>query len=263
MTRVMSLVTGLVLATSCVREGKQVGSEAGDDATSDPTSTSTSTSDPTSTSDSTSTSTADEDSGSTSSGDGDPEPACGDGQLDAGEECDDGNLDDSDGCSIACETTPSCAGQFFCDATPESCPLAAQVNADIQGMTPLGPFSGTFAAISGALAFGELGTMVILPEYIDGDLCGSSPQLILTLAEVQQVAMYMFEAPVRYDDGQGNFVDSIAAVTVHECCNLLDSCWCENPNPYWIDVLIEGEGWSLFGTAAPNCCRSHSMDEGA
>jgi cysteine-rich repeat protein len=259
MNRVVSLATGfvlassLVLATSCVREGNEVGSEASADASSAGTSTSAGIS----------TSTADEDSGSTSSGDGDPEPACGDGKLDEGEACDDGNADEDDGCSSACEITPSCAGQLFCDATPETCPLAAQVNADVQGMTPLGPFSGTFVAFSGALVFGELGTMVILPEYLEGDLCDSSPRLVLTLGEVQREPAYMIDAPVRYYDGQGDFVDSVATVTVHECCNFLDFCWCESPDPYWIDVLIEGEGWSLSGMAAPNCCRSYSIDEGA
>lgn len=37
---------------------------------------------------------------------GEPEPACGDGQLDPGEACDDGNADESDGCTSACEIGP-------------------------------------------------------------------------------------------------------------------------------------------------------------
>lgn len=36
--------------------------------------------------------------------DPEPEPACGDGNLDPGEECDDGNTVDGDGCSGVCET---------------------------------------------------------------------------------------------------------------------------------------------------------------
>jgi cysteine-rich repeat protein len=40
-----------------------------------------------------------------------PEPECGDGNVDEGEECDDGNNEDGDGCSATCETEepgPSC-----------------------------------------------------------------------------------------------------------------------------------------------------------
>lgn len=281
MRRLRPSIVILALVISCVGEGKEVANEASDGATS--------------TSDPTSTETAGEESGSESSGDGEPEPACGDGQLDAGEECDDGNLDDSDACTAAClnaqcgdghvhvgteacddgnadeddscsstcEITPSCAGANFCEETPATCPLSAQVNADVQGMTPLGPFSGTFVAISGALALGQLGTMVILPEYVEGDLCAAPPRLVLALGEAQQVPMYMMDAPVRYYDGQGAFVDGIATVTVHECCKQINFCDCSSPDPYWIDVVVEGDGWSLSGTATPNCCRSYSIDEAA
>lgn len=36
----------------------------------------------------------------------DPEPMCGDGTVDEGEECDDGNEDDHDGCTTACTKDP-------------------------------------------------------------------------------------------------------------------------------------------------------------
>ncbi len=40
---------------------------------------------------------------STSTTTGDPDPVCGDGTVDDGEECDDGNTDDGDGCTAECK----------------------------------------------------------------------------------------------------------------------------------------------------------------
>jgi cysteine-rich repeat protein len=49
-----------------------------------------------------------------------PPPCCGDGNLDAGEECDDGNTIDGDGCSATCTTeTPPCCGDGNLDAGEE------------------------------------------------------------------------------------------------------------------------------------------------
>ena len=219
--------------------------------------------------------------------------SCGDGVLDRGEECDDGNWEDDDactnhctvarcgdgiiqtdveacddwnnkdgdGCSSTCALVPSCIREY-CEPTPETCPLAAQNNANIQGITPLGAFTGTFAAFSGELLFDTLGEMVVLPAYQDGDLCTSPPRLEIALGVVKRVPVYVAEVPVRFHDGEGGQVDTVAEMTVHECCKSLFYCYCKNSNPFWIELVIEGDGWSLGGTALPNCCRSRT-DGGA
>ncbi len=254
----ITIPSGCVLSSS---SSSGSGDEASDAATEGATSTS---QDSTDTSTDTSTDMGlDEASDATSMTDG-PGPVCGDGNVDPGEACDDGNADEQDGCSSMCEILASCPGLgSFCEATPESCPPSAQVNAAVEGETPLGPFTGTFVAFSGAFALGDLGTMVILPEYVDGDLCESPPRLLLALGPAVPGPSYAIEVPARFHDGQGAYVDAVAAVTVHACCEMLWFCSCASPDPYWIDLVIEGEGWSLAGTATPNCCRSYSIDEAA
>jgi cysteine-rich repeat protein len=49
-----------------------------------------------------------------------PEPYCGDGNVDPGEECDDGNTDNGDGCSATCEIEKApCCGDGYLDAGEE------------------------------------------------------------------------------------------------------------------------------------------------
>lgn len=150
----------------------------------------------------------------------------------------------------------------FCQAN-EHCTPEARQNATITGTTPLGDFTGTFAAASSAIAFGELGRLVVVPEYLDGSLCEAQPRLVLDLGAIGDGETFVVEAPARYIAADGQFVDATAEVTVHHCCDFLWFCQCANPAPFDVEVSIQGDGWSLAGAAAPNCCRSHSVDEAA
>src|SRR6185436_1304820 len=42
--------------------------------------------------------------------------ACGNGQLDSGEDCDDGNTSDCDGCSASCRVETGCGDGITCGA---------------------------------------------------------------------------------------------------------------------------------------------------
>lgn len=152
---------------------------------------------------------------------------------------------------------------MFCEEDARHCPLEARINAAVTGTTPLGEFTGTFAAFSGALAFGELGTLVVVPEYLDGDLCGDTSRLVLELGPIGVGDSFVVQAPARHVDAGGQFVDTIAEVTVEHCCELMWFCWCQSSTPFDLTISIQAEGWSLTGTAAPNCCRSYSIDEAA
>ena len=190
--------------------------------------------------------------------------ACGDGQLDPGEECDDGDLEEGPypGCSEQCKRLATCPGDL-CAPQEEYCTAEARVNATIEGMTPLGPFSGTFAAYSGASIAEDLGTMVIVPAYDDGDFCESGPRLLIVLGSYQWEPLFTVQAPVRYIDGEGVAVETYGQLTVHECCEVKWFCDCKSDTPFWIELEVEGQGWSLSGSAKPNCCRSFSLDEAA
>lgn len=152
-----------------------------------------------------------------------------------------------------------------CEHDDSHCPLAAQVNAAVAGMTPLGAFDGTFAAFNGALVLGWLGTLVVVPEYSDGPICELGPRLLLDLGPVEWEAgeSFVVEAPARFTDAGGVSVDTVAQVQVKHCCNQLWFCSCQSDKPFDVEISITAEGWSLTGTAAPNCCRSFSIDEAA
>ena len=151
----------------------------------------------------------------------------------------------------------------FCETDPQHCPLEARVNATITGTTPLGPFTGTFAAFSGAIAFGDLGTLVVVPEYTDGDLCEPQPRLIFDLGPLTGDAAFVVQAPVRHVIDGGQFVDAVAEVHIDNCCQVLWFCECASATPFTASISIQADGWSLSGTVAPNCCRSRSVDEAA
>jgi hypothetical protein len=153
-----------------------------------------------------------------------------------------------------CQSANRCEENEHC--TPE-----ARQNADIAGETPLGPFKGTFAFASAAIAFGDLGNVYVLPEYMT-DLCAAAPMLVIQLGYTQGQGG-TFEAPVAIDDGQGQLVQTTATVHVGACCNIMWFCDCESPSPYELEITVTGDGWSLAGTARPNCCRSYSIDEAA
>jgi cysteine-rich repeat protein len=73
-----------------------------------------------------------------------PEPFCGDGTVDAGEECDDGNNADGDGCSANCtvEPPPKDCGDGALDAG-EECDDGNNVNGDgCSAVCTLEPFCG-------------------------------------------------------------------------------------------------------------------------
>jgi hypothetical protein len=153
-----------------------------------------------------------------------------------------------------CQSANRCEENEHC--TPE-----ARQNADIAGETPRGPFKGTFAFASAAIAFGDLGNVYVLPEYMT-DLCAAAPMLVIQLGYTQGQGG-TFEAPVAIDDGQGQLVQTTATVHVGACCNIMWFCDCESPSPYELEITVTGDGWSLAGTARPNCCRSYSIDEAA
>jgi len=57
-----------------------------------------------------------------------PEPGCGDGEIDVGEECDDGNADNTDACTSACKNAVCSDG--FAQAGTEECDDANAVDTD-------------------------------------------------------------------------------------------------------------------------------------
>ncbi len=167
-------------------------------------------------------------------------------------------IDTSTGSTTGDHELLACEGANRCEEN-EHCTPEARLNADISGDTPLGPFKGTFAFASAAIAFGDLGNVYILPEYTT-DLCAAAPMLLIELGETEDGS---FEAPIAIDDGQGQLVQTTATVHISACCSTMWFCECENPSPYELEITVVGDGWSLAGTARPNCCRSHSIDEAA
>jgi hypothetical protein len=167
-------------------------------------------------------------------------------------------IDTSTGSTTGDHELLACEGANRCEEN-EHCTPEARLNADIAGDTPLGPFKGTFAFASAAIAFGDLGNVYILPEYTT-DLCAAAPMLLIELGETEDGS---FEAPIAIDDGQGQLVQTTATVHISACCSTMWFCECENPSPYELEITVVGDGWSLAGTARPNCCRSHSIDEAA
>ena len=92
------------------------------------------------------------------------------------------------------------------------------------------------------------------------DLCAAAPMLVIQLGYTGGGQGGTFEAPVAIDDGQGPIVQTTATVHVGACCKELGFCGCESASPYELEITVAGDGWSLAGTARPNCCRSLSID---
>lgn len=153
-----------------------------------------------------------------------------------------------------CELYGTCEENRHC--TPE-----ARVNAEVAGDTPLGAFAGTFAYSSSAIAFGDLGTVTILPEYRT-DLCAPTPKLVLELGDASGEDFEVVR-PVVFDDGAGATAEGTATVHVMNCCDILWFCDCDNPSPFRVEFTVASDGWSITGAATPNCCRSYSIDEAA
>lgn len=154
-----------------------------------------------------------------------------------------------------CDFPGVCGESRHC--TPE-----ARVNADIAGTTPLGPFAGSFVYVSAALALGDLGTAFVVPAYAL-DVCEVKPVLQIELGSRGDGADYEIAAPVRFEDAMGQVVEAVGTVHVKNCCNELWFCDCHHPSPYELEVSVVADGWSIAGTARPNCCRSYSIDEAA
>ena len=148
-----------------------------------------------------------------------------------------------------------------CDEN-EHCTPEARLNADIVGDTPLGPFKGTFAFANAAIAFSSLGALYVVPEY-QTDICAAGPMLLIELGYHQEIGEFDIEVPIAVDDGQGQTVQTTATVHVDNCCEIMWFCDCDSASPYRIEISVAGDGWSLAGTARPNCCRTHSIDEAA
>ena len=186
---------------------------------------------------------------------GEPTPASSSGPTTSASTSDDIDTDATTG-----EDAWLCNG-FTCEEN-EHCTPEARVNADITGTTPLGAFAGTFAFASAALAFGELGTVHVLPEYTT-DICAAAPMLRIEFEYGTSEGDFMAGATISIDDGAGQLVQTTTTVHVGNCCQTLWFCDCDNPLPYELELDVAGEGWSLTGTARPNCCRSYSIDEAA
>lgn len=148
-----------------------------------------------------------------------------------------------------------------CDES-EHCTPEARQNADITGTTPLGPFSGTFAFASAALAFSELGVVRVIPTY-GANICIAAPMLRIEFVSGTTDGDFLTEASISIEDSEGQVVQTTATVQIRNCCQFLWFCECQNPAPYEIEIDVAGDGWSLAGTARPNCCRSYSIDEAA
>jgi hypothetical protein len=165
---------------------------------------------------------------------------------------------DSTGGTTGAEPSP-CFSE--CDEN-EHCTPEARLNAAIAGDTPLGPFKGTFAFANAAIAFSSLGVLYVVPEY-QTDICAAGPMLVIELGYHQETGEFDIEAPIAVDDGQGQVVQTTASVHVDSCCEIMWFCDCNSASPYGIEISVAGDGWSLAGTARPNCCRTYSIDEAA
>lgn len=144
----------------------------------------------------------------------------------------------------------------------EHCTPEARVNADITGTTPLGPFEGTFAFASAAIAFAELGIVRVIPKY-GANICIAAPMLRIAFVPGTSDGDFLAEATISITDQEGQVVETTATVQVRNCCQFLYFCACNDSSPYELELDLAGDGWSLTGTARPNCCRSYSVDEGA
>lgn len=179
-------------------------------------------------------------------------PHCGDAVLqEAHESCEHashGNL-----CDPLCELR-DCAGLSLRDPTEASCPPEAQVNAAISGATPVGEFSGTFAAQSWGY-YGSYWIILVAETYQPQGLC--EPQSYLLIAGDAAIP----EAPGEVDAhvlvsiaGEVALATGTLAVLADDYKKIDASPECAGSTS--LTISVEGDGWSLGGAAQTTCCRS-------
>lgn len=214
--------------------------------------------------------------------------ACGDGYPYYGVEvCDDGVNDGSyDGCAPDCAALgPSCGdgvvqeGYETCEsvyygnvcnyidctiieclqiplfpASPESCPPDVQINAEVSGETPLGPFSGTFAAQS----FGDEFSgryLLVTSAFVDESLCEAGAHLLIAFDDpgAHDLGTYPVHVLV-FMNGELAHAEGSVDLKGESYLKADVDGWCEGSST--LEIAVEGDGWSLAGTAEPGCCYS-------
>lgn len=165
-------------------------------------------------------------------------------------------FDPGDGSTSGDTTTgePAPCGPL-CEATRETCPLAAQTNASVAGETPMGAFSATFAVQSLPNVFGPHIYMLLLPAYSDGELCVRTPQLRLTLPGPCWEAEPELAAPIELVVGDEVIAATTALLHNYQCTWWGFQCSaCEGHLAF--DLEVDADGWSLGGSVDAGCCRS-------
>ncbi len=178
-----------------------------------------------------------------------------------GPRCNDGEIqEEHEACEISshgqlcrwdCMLT-ECAWLPMIDPTAETCPPEAQINANISGDTPLGPFVGTFAAQTIDLT--DARVIVVTPAFAGDSLCGG-PHLLIA-----------FDDPFGETPGDrpvhilavADGAIAVTAATMHlasdDYVNIDADSNCMGSTVLELDVV--GDGWSLSGTAEAGCCWS-------
>ncbi len=182
-------------------------------------------------------------------------PRCGDGVLqEEHETCEDdlhGRL-----CTVGCELA-ECSTLDLVQPDDELCAPEAQTNAEVAGVTPLGPFTGVFAAQ--AWDDYDSSPVLIVTAYDPEDLCQAHSYLLIAAVERGDDLPKTVAAQVLVA------IDGEIATTTGTLTLLSDDytnpdagpeCWGSTA----FEIEVEGEGWSLSGSAEPGCCwSSHNL----
>ncbi len=148
----------------------------------------------------------------------------------------------------------SCAGGLvFCDECEEDCPPEAQVNANVTGETPLGPFASTFAVSSIPTIYGDSSYVNLIPGYSTGDLCAITPRLSLQLPLLCWFDEPMV-VPVQLFGPDDEMFATTATLSNYDCN--WSGFGCFSTGHVAFDLEIQGPGWSVTGTVDAGTCRA-------
>ena len=179
-------------------------------------------------------------------------PYCGDGVLQEEHEACEvelvGGL-----CYLGCELVECSTLDIF--PTPdEYCTPEAQANATVEGMTPLGSFKGTFAAQFWQ-HYDNYRRFLIVQSYDAIDLCQQSSYLIVVEDEKIIGPPGTVNAFVLASLG-GEIALTTAALTMlnDDYFNPDGGPGCDGSSTF--ELKVDGDGWSLGGSAEAGCCWS-------
>ena len=157
-----------------------------------------------------------------------PEPACGNGYVEADEECDDGNAADGDGCTAAC--------LIPCGLEREYIELAPSAQSNIRGTRVLA------AADGGVVAISELQKITLDMEGMQD----TGPRQILVVAYDPDGAK-RWERELGPDDGDldpgGGAIDASGAVFVAGSLDGADGV------DVWVSKLAAADGTTVWAAA--------------